>query len=144
MAGYWRSPEASDRALAEGWLHTGDRGFVDDQGRLHVVGREVERIVTGGENVDPLEVESVLEGHPDVAECAVVGVADAEWGQTVVAAVVLGTGVPAAPTDLEGFARKRLAGYKVPRRIVVVPSLPHTASGKIRRSEVRRQMETGA
>jgi o-succinylbenzoate---CoA ligase len=125
MAGYWRCHAATEHALRGGWLHTGDRGRRDDQGRLSVVGRVDERIVTGGENVDPAEVEAALAEHPGVAEVVVVGLPDAEWGEVVAAAIVpIDASAPPTPADLEAFARDRLSPYKVPKQFVVVAELP--------------------
>lgn len=143
MPGYWRDMEATRRAIVEGWLRTGDLGRLDAEGRLVVLGRRDDLIVSGGENIYPAEVEGVLETHPDVAACCVVGVTDAEWGEVVVA--VIESAVDRHP-DLDAlrkFARDRLAGYKMPRRWVVIPELPRTASGKVRRGEVRRMVDAG-
>jgi o-succinylbenzoate---CoA ligase len=121
----------------EGWLHTGDLGTLDAEGRLTVVGRRSETIVTGGENVAPVEVEAVLEGHPAVAEAAVFGRPDPEWGERVVAAVVLRAGAAAAPEELRAHAAERLARFKVPKEVELREALPRTASGKVRRGELR-------
>jgi O-succinylbenzoic acid--CoA ligase len=126
------APGAADD---DGFLHTGDLGVLDPDGRLTVVGRRSETIVTGGENVAPAEVEAALEAHPAVAEAAVFGRADPEWGERVVAAVVLRTDASAA--DLRAHAAARLAGFKVPKEIEPRPELPRTASGKLRRAELR-------
>jgi o-succinylbenzoate---CoA ligase len=123
---------------ADGFLHTGDLGVLDRKGRLTVVGRRSETIVTGGENVAPAEVEAALEAHPAVAEAAVFGRSDPEWGERVVAVVVLRPGAEASPDELRAHAAARLAGFKVPKE--VEPSaapLPRTASGKLRRAELR-------
>jgi O-succinylbenzoic acid--CoA ligase len=121
----------------EGWLHTGDLGTLDAEGRLTVVGRRSETIVTGGENVAPVEVEAVLEGHPAVAEAAVFARPDPEWGERVVAAVVLRVGATAAPAELRAHAAERLARFKVPKEVELREALPRTASGKVRRGELR-------
>jgi o-succinylbenzoate---CoA ligase len=122
---------------ADGFLHTGDLGVLDRRGRLTVVGRRSETIVTGGENVAPAEVEAALEAHPAVAEAAVFGRPDPEWGERVVAAVVLHSGAEATPDDLRAHAAARLAGFKVPKDIERRTRLPRTASGKLRRAELR-------
>ena len=121
----------------EGWLWTGDLGRLDEAGRLWVLGRRADRIVTGGENVDPAEVEGILEGSPDVGEACVVGVEDGAWGERVVASVVAAPGRQLDPEALEAHCREHLAGFKVPTRFAVVHALPRTASGKLRRAEVR-------
>ncbi len=159
MAGYWNQPEASAAALEGGWLHTGDIGRLDAAGNLHLSGRREDLIVTGGENVYPAEIEALLAGHPAVADCCVVGVPDAEWGERVVAVVVAAEVGPASHPrdrdpacncrdrdidrdDLLAFLRARLAGYKVPRHCIFVDALPRTASGKVRRAEVREMVLT--
>jgi O-succinylbenzoic acid--CoA ligase len=125
-----RGPMVSAGALsADGWLHTGDRGQIDDEGFLHVSGRIKDTIVTGGENVAAAEVEEALVSHPSVTDAAVVGRPDPEWGEAVTAFVVVSGEV--ADADLVAHARGRLAGYKVPRAIVRVEELPRTASGKL-------------
>jgi O-succinylbenzoic acid--CoA ligase len=122
---------------ADGWLHTGDEGALDAAGNLTVTGRAGDTIITGGENVAPTEVEAVLAGHPAVAEAGVHGAPDAEWGQRVVATVVLRADHTATEDDLRGYCRVRLAGYKVPRVIRFAPELPKTVSGKL----LRRSLE---
>jgi O-succinylbenzoic acid--CoA ligase len=133
-----RGPTVAPAALApDGWLHTGDEGALDAAGNLTVTGRAGDTIITGGENVAPTEVEAVLAGHPAVAEAAVHGAPDAEWGQRVVATVVLRAGKTATEDDLRGYCRVRLAGYKVPRAVRFAPELPKTVSGKL----LRRSLE---
>jgi O-succinylbenzoic acid--CoA ligase len=130
-------PTVAPGALsADGWLHTGDEGALDG-GELIVTGRAGDTIVTGGENVAPAEVEAVLESHPAVAEAAVHGAPDREWGERVVATVVLRAGETATDEELRGYCRVRLAGYKVPRAYRFSPELPRTASGKL----LRRSLE---
>jgi O-succinylbenzoic acid--CoA ligase len=131
-----RGPMVAPRALdADGWLHTGDLGCVDDRGRLEIIGRKSNTIITGGENVAPEEVEAVLEDHPDVAEAAVIGRADREWGQAVVALVVPRDGTDA--DALRTHCRDRLAAFKVPKQVEFVAALPRTPSGKLLRRELR-------
>jgi O-succinylbenzoic acid--CoA ligase len=124
-----RGPMVSRGALApDGWLHSGDRGRLDADGYLYVDGRIKDTIVTGGENVAAAEVEEVLVAHPAVADAAVVGRPDPEWGEAVTAFVVVDG---AGDDELVAWCRERLAGYKVPRAIVRVEELPRTASGKL-------------
>jgi acyl-CoA synthetase (AMP-forming)/AMP-acid ligase II len=124
-----RGPMVAPGAVdSDGWLHTGDRGRIDDDGTLHVEGRLKDTIVTGGENVAAPEVEEALLAHPAVEDAAVVGRPDEEWGEAVVAWVVARDGV--TDEELIGFCRTRLAGYKVPRAIERVGEIPRTASGK--------------
>jgi O-succinylbenzoic acid--CoA ligase len=123
-------------AGSDGRLHTGDLGRVDDRGRLLVTGRRADTIVTGGENVSPAEVEAVLEAHPDVAEAAVHGRPDSEWGEALVATVVPRPGAVPDPGDLRRHCRERLAGFKVPKAIELAAALPRTQSGKLRRGDL--------
>jgi O-succinylbenzoic acid--CoA ligase len=133
-----RGPTVAPGALSpDGWLHTGDEGDLDPAGELTVTGRAGDTIITGGENVAPTEVEAVLAGHPAVAEAGVHGAPDPEWGQRVVATVVLHAGKTATEDDLRGYCRVRLAGYKVPRVFRFAPELPKTVSGKL----LRRSLE---
>lgn len=148
FAGYDGDPEATARALRDGRLRTGDLGALDAEGRLRVVERQAERIVSGGENVSPTEVEQVLAAHPDVADAVVVGRADPEWGTVPVAGVTLRPDTPlaeAAPDRLEAalrdFARERLAGFKVPKRIVRLESIPRTPAGKVPRRVAAAEIE---
>lgn len=141
MAGYLGQPDATARAMRDGWLHTGDIGRLDDQGYLYVLDRRDDLIVTGGENVYPAEVEAVLFSHPSVAEAGVIGITDDKWGQRVVAITrlsKLNDGPVPDADELDAYCRTRLAGYKIPKefRFVSQP-LPRTASGKLRRSELR-------
>ena len=136
--GYYRNPEATDRAFEDGWLHTGDVGLLDADGFLTVLDRADDVIVTGGENVYPAEVEAALLAYPGIEGAAVVGLPDDEWGQRVVAAVV--STAPVALARVEPLLRSRLAGYKIPAAIERFDALPATSSGKIQRRFVRQQM----
>ena len=133
MAGYFRQHQATARALSDGWLHTGDVGRLDAAGFLYVLDRPADLIVSGGENVYPAEVEAVLLAHPAVLEAAVYARPDPDWGQQVVAAVILRAECPVDGQDLRAWCKARLAGYKVPCVIEHVATLPRTASGKVRR-----------
>jgi O-succinylbenzoic acid--CoA ligase len=119
---------------ADGWLHTGDRGRLDERGLLHVEGRIKELIVTGGENVAPLEVEQALLAHPAVADAGVAGLPDATWGEAITAYVVLSASV--ADGELEAWSRERLEPFKVPKAIHAVPELPRNAAGKLLRDRL--------
>lgn len=132
MSGYLRSPEETNEVLtADGWFRTGDLATLDRDGLVQIVGRKRERILRGGYSVFPREVEAVLSSHPAVAEAAVVGVPHPELGEEIAAFVVLRAGFPAAEEDLIGHCRRRLAGFKYPRRIVVLDALPKSSTGKI-------------
>jgi o-succinylbenzoate---CoA ligase len=121
---------------ADGWLHTGDLGHIDDEGFLYVTGRRTEVIVTGGENVMPAEVESVLLAHPAVADAAVVGRPDPDWQEAVCALVVLTGSAEVTEDELRAHCQASLAGYKVPKQVDFVDSLPRTASGKLLRAKL--------
>lgn len=127
---------------ASGWLRTRDRGWLDERGCLHVLGRADETIVCGGENVHPAEIERVLESHPAVAEAFAAGVPDQDWGAVIHAAVRL-TG-EVSPAELETHCRAHLAGFKVPRRLLPVDDFPRTAAGKIARREARELLHTAS
>ncbi|MCB0207808.1 MAG: o-succinylbenzoate--CoA ligase [Anaerolineae bacterium] len=139
MHGYYRQPEATAKVLNNGELYTGDMGYLDSDGDLWVVQRRADLIVSGGENVYPVEVEAVLRQHPAVDEACVFGIEDTEWGQRVAAMVVGKPGKKVSAQELMDFCRDYLAGYKLPRTILFIDALPRTASGKVRRDQVRRQ-----
>jgi acyl-CoA synthetase (AMP-forming)/AMP-acid ligase II len=117
-------------------MASGDIGRLDKAGRLYVVGRDDEMIVSGGENVYPIEVEKTLAAHPDVAEATVLGVDDEQYGQRLAAFVVLAQGAPVTTDDLKQHVRDNLANYKVPREIVVLDELPRSSTGKISRRDL--------
>jgi len=137
MQGYWGADEKTRVTLdSEGWVHTGDLGYLDDEGYLFLTGRAGDMIIRGGENVAPAEVETVLYEHPDVLEVAVVGVADERWGERVVAAAVLRDGSSASEHDLVAFCADRLASFKRPEKVVIVDALPRTSTGKVVRRDL--------
>ncbi|RKG97545.1 acyl-CoA synthetase [Corallococcus carmarthensis] len=137
-AGYWRRPEETARTFVEGWLRTGDLASRDAQGFFRIEGRAKDLIISGGENIHPSEVESVLAGHPDVAEVAVIGVPDPKWGEVPRALIVPRPG--AAPTleALVAFCSGRLARYKLPRTLRLLDVLPRTSAGKVDRRGLAR------
>jgi fatty-acyl-CoA synthase len=138
--GYWQQPAATQSAFAgDGWLRTGDLARVDDEGYLYIVDRLKDMIISGGENVYPAEVEQVLYTHPAVAECAVIGVPDARWGEVARAVVVRRDGQQVTEAELIAYLDGRLARYKIPKTIVFTDALPHTASGKILKPGVRQR-----
>ncbi len=134
MAGYLDAADVTARALESGWLRTGDLGRMDDAGRLFVVTRRADLIITGGEKVVPDEVEAVLIAHPDIADVGVYARPDLEWGQQVCAAVVVRNGAAHDEKALRAWCAARLAAYKVPRRITFTTELPRTSGGKLRRA----------
>ncbi|MFC8127389.1 o-succinylbenzoate--CoA ligase [Streptomyces sp. NPDC057302] len=137
-AGYWQLPDESAAAFADGWFRTGDAARVDDDGFVTIADRLKDMIISGGENIYPAEVESALLAHPDVVECAVIGVPDARWGEVPRAVVVAREGTDPAPDDVLGFLSGRLAKYKIPKSVVSVRALPRTASGKLHKPSLRR------
>ena len=143
-SGYWGNPELTAATLtADGWYRTGDLVDIDPDGYVHVLGRLTDLIIRGGANVSPAEVEAVLTRHPDVREATVVGLPDPEYGECVVAAVVLEPGVALGTTSLRQHCAQSLAGYKVPTRFVTVSELPRNAStGKVNRREVAKALST--
>lgn len=139
VPGYWRRPDATAETLPDGELRTGDIGFMDRDGWLYVVDRKKDMINAAGFKVWPREVEDVLYTHPAVREAAVVGVPDPYRGETVKAYVSLRPGACPAPEELAAYCKERLAAYKYPRVVEVLPELPKTASGKILRRELRQR-----
>jgi len=139
MAGYWNRPDATAEALAGGWLHTGDVGTWDADGFVRVIDRKKDIIISGGANVFPKDVEEVLARHPSVAEVAVYGVPDDNWGEAVQAAVVLKREQRAEAEELIAFARDHLAHFKAPRQVRFLPALPRNPSGKILKRSLRAE-----
>jgi len=138
--GYWQQPAASQAAfVAGGWLRTGDLARVDDEGYLYIVDRLKDMIISGGENIYPAEVEQALYTHPAVAECAVIGVPDPRWGEVARAVVVRRASPPVTEADLIAHLDGRLARYKIPKTIVFTDTLPHTASGKLIKIDIRQR-----
>jgi O-succinylbenzoic acid--CoA ligase len=134
--GYHNQPAATAATFREGWLHTGDLGYVDEDGYLYVVDRRDDLIISGGENIYPAEVEAALLAHPDVLEAGVTGLPDAQWGSVPAAALVIRDGATLSLEAVRDFLSTRLARYKLPTRLRVVTALPRTASGKI----IRRRL----
>ncbi len=137
MMGYWKNPELTARALRGGWYHTGDLGYLDERGYLFLTDRKSDMIISGGENVYPNEVENAVYTHPAVLECSVVAEPDERWGEIVHAVVVLRVGVQIGSEEIIALCRQMLAGYKCPKRVTFVDSLPKTAIGKVSRKDVK-------
>jgi acyl-CoA synthetase (AMP-forming)/AMP-acid ligase II len=138
MVGYWNLPDATARTIGQdGWLRTGDAGYLDKDGYLYIHDRIKDMIISGGENIYPAEVESAICDHPDVAEAAVFGVPDETWGEAVKAIVVLKPGKQATASDIINFTRTRIAGFKTPKSVEFINALPRNASGKIPRRNLR-------
>jgi acyl-CoA synthetase (AMP-forming)/AMP-acid ligase II len=137
LESYWDDPDASAAALAGGWLRTGDGGVLDADQHLVITDRKKDVIVTGAENVSSIEVEDCLHGHPDVVDVAVIGVPHERWGETVLALVVRRDGSEVQASDVIGFARERLTGFKCPTAVEFRDALPRTATGKIQKFKLR-------
>jgi long-chain acyl-CoA synthetase len=144
MMGYWNRPEETAKAVIDGWMHTGDGGYMDEDGFVYVVDRIKDMIITGGENVYSTEVENVVAQHPAVLQCAVVGIPDPQWGEAVHALVVVKVGTTLDTAELISFCKERIAGYKCPRSIEVrTDPLPMSGAGKILKRELRRPFWEG-
>src|SRR6516164_9053015 len=140
FSGYWNKPDATDAAIIDGWYHTGDGGIRDQDGNLFLVDRLKDMIVSGGENIYSAEVERALAAHPSVQSVAVVGAPDEKWGERVVAFVVNYPDKPVDVSDLVTHCRGLIAGYKVPKEILLADALPQTASGKVQKAALRQQL----
>ena len=144
MKGYWKQPEkTADTITADGWCKTGDIAYFDPDGYLFLYDRRNDMIVSGGENVYPIEVENVMAAHPDVADVAVIGVPDDRWGETVKAIVVTRVGADVTAVDLIGFTRERLAHYKCPTSVDFIVELPRNPSGKVLKRQLREPYWAG-
>jgi acyl-CoA synthetase (AMP-forming)/AMP-acid ligase II len=140
MTGYWQDEQKTSQVMMEGgWLRTGDMGYMDQEGYIYLTGRGDDMIIRGGENISPEEVENVLHSHPKVEEAAVIGIPDPEWGQEPRAVVVLKKGEAATPEEIIEFCRARLAGFKRPRSVVFMESLPRNPMGKVLRKRLREE-----
>jgi acyl-CoA synthetase (AMP-forming)/AMP-acid ligase II len=137
MKGYWRNPEATEKTLRNGWLHTGDMGYLDEKGYLFIMDRSKDMIITGGENVYPREIEEVLIQHPAVKEVAVIGVPDEKWGEAIKAVVSLVAEGAATEDDLINFCKTQIANYKKPKSVDFVDVIPKNNYGKILKRELR-------
>ncbi len=143
MLGYLDNPEATSEAFRGDWLRSGDIGYLDQDGYLFIVDRLKDLIITGGENVYPREVEEVLYAREDVSQCAVIGLPDEEYGERVVAYLVMAPGAEPDPVELKAFCKARLSSFKVPKQFVAAESLPTTPAGKILKRELRRALLQG-
>jgi fatty-acyl-CoA synthase len=137
LEGYWEQPEETAKALADGWFHTGDGGYVDDDGYLTIADRKKDVIITGGENVSSIEVEDAVFSHPDVAEVAVIGVPDDKWGETIKALVVKAEGSDLTEQELIDFVKGKVARYKAPTSVEFREVLARTATGKLQKFKLR-------
>lgn len=140
--GYKNNPEANKQAFQFGWFHTGDLGYLDSDGYLHLVGRIKELINRGGEKISPIEVDAVLISHPDVAQAVAFGVPDDKYGEEINCAVIPREEVKISEGEVIEFCKKNLATFKVPKKVFTTDSLPKTASGKIQRRIVAEHFLT--
>ena len=140
-AGYWRDPEKTAASFhADGWFRTGDVGYVDQEGFLYLTDRMKEMIISGGENIASSEVERILLQMPEVSETAVIGLPDAQWGERVVAVVVVQPGTKLDINKVQAHCRKHLAGFKVPKQLVCIDVLPRNPSGKLLKRVLRANL----
>jgi len=137
MMGYWNLPEATTKSLVDGWMHTGDAAYMDDEGFIYIQDRIKDMVVSGGENIYPSEVERTLFEHEAVADAAVIGVPSERWGEELLAFLQLKPGAAVTTEEIVDFCRGRLAGYKIPRRIEVIDEIPRNASGKVLKKDLR-------
>jgi len=143
MKGYWKNPNATEKTLKNGWLHTGDIGYIDDQGYLFILDRSKDMIITGGENVYPREVEEVLIKHPAIREVAVIGIPDEKWGEAIKAVVSLVEGESVTEEEIIAYCKNHIGSYKKPKSIVFVDELPKNNYGKILKRELRAKYWEG-
>ncbi len=143
MQGYYRDKAATAAAIRDGWLHTGDLGRCDQDGYFYITGRVKNLIISGGENISPVEVEDVLRLHPQVADVAVIGTPHPKWGEQVTAVIVCRGATPPLPEELIAFAGQRLAAFKKPRRIEFLPRLPRNAANKVQTNLLKQQFAAG-
>lgn len=137
MKGYYQDPDKTAETIVDGWLHTGDVGFLDAEGFLHITDRIKDMIITGGFNVYPSEVEQVIWAHPAVQDCSVIGVPDEDWGESVTAVVELNIGTTLTEQELLAYCRPKLGGIKTPKKVIFTEALPRSAAGKVLKKEVR-------
>ena len=142
MQGYYQDPDATGEAVQNGWLHTGDTGWADDNGFIYIVGRKKDIIISGGTNIYPGEVEGVLTHHPAVEDAAVIGVDDELWGEKVVAVVVLQKHMVCTEQQIIDFCREHLAGFKCPHSVIFSEQLPRNAAQKVMKEELKRLVST--
>ncbi len=137
MDGYWKLPEATQATMQDGWINTGDVGYLDEDGYVFIVDRKSDMIIVAGENIYPAEIERVLTRHPGVFDCAIIGVPDDRWGERVVAFVVKADGCEIDSAEISSFLSKQVADYKLPSKFFFVDDLPRNASGKLLRKSLK-------
>jgi acyl-CoA synthetase (AMP-forming)/AMP-acid ligase II len=143
MEGYYKAPDKTAETIVDGWLHTGDLGFLDTEGFLHITDRKKDMIISGGFNVYPSEVEQVIWTHEAVQDCAVIGTPHPDWGEAVTAVVELNTGARLTEAELLAYCRPKLGGIRTPKQVVFVDSLPRSANGKVLKKDIREPFWRG-
>lgn len=141
MKDYYKMPDETKEVMVDGWYHTRDMGYLDENGYLYISGRKSDMIISGGENIFPLEVENVLRMREDIAEVCVLGVPDDYWGESVQAVVVLRPGSKLTPEEIRTFCRGKIAGYKIPKKVYIWEELPKNTTGKVCKAEVLKKIE---
>ena len=144
MKGYWRNPEATSKALRNGWLHTGDVGRIDEDGYVFLMDRSKDMIISGGENIYPREVEEVIARHPAVREVVVIGIPDPQWGEAIKAVVSLREDCSVTADQLIAFCKDHIASYKKPKSVDFVDELPKNSYGKLLKRELRAKYWRGS
>jgi fatty-acyl-CoA synthase len=139
IPGYWNNPQATAETIIDGWLHTGDLARRDAEEYIYIVGRLKDMIISGGENIYPAEIESIILGHPAVVEATVIGIPSPTWGEVGRAIVVVRAGINLNGGELLAYLRQHLANYKVPKSVIFVDHLPKTAAGKIDKKLLQQQ-----
>ena len=138
MHSYWKNADATAKTLVDGYIHTGDAGYQDEDGYLYIFDRVKDMIISGGENIYPIEVENALYHHADISDVAVIGIPDEKWGELVAAVVVVNAGCTPTESELIDYAKAQIASYKCPKKIIFTEELPRNASGKILKRELRK------
>jgi long-chain acyl-CoA synthetase len=139
MMGYWKKPQQTAKALRDGWVYTGDAGYLSDSGHLFIVDRVKDMVITGGENVFTTEVENAIMTHPAILDGAVIGIPSEEWGEAVHAIIILKPAASASEADIKNHCRERIAGYKLPKSVSFRSEpLPLSGAGKVLKTELRK------
>ena len=143
LAGYWQQPEETAKVIRDGWFFTGDMATVNQDGYINIVDRAKDVIISGGENISSIEIEDVLYKHPSVLEAAVIGIPSERWGETPMAIIVPRAGASPTSDEIRAHCRERMAHFKTPGRVEFVEALPRTATGKLKKFELRNQYWQG-
>ena len=143
LAGYWEQPEETAKVIRDGWFFTGDMATINQDGYINIVDRAKDVIISGGENISSIEIEDVLYKHPSVLEAAVIGVPSEQWGETPMAIIVPRAGASPTSDEIRAHCRERMAHFKTPGRVEFVEALPRTATGKLKKFELRNQYWQG-